>query len=45
MHVYLTLVRRDLGAYFLSMTGYINISAVTFLLGLSFVVLMVKLQQ
>lgn len=45
MHVYLTLVRRDLGAYFLSMTGYIIISAVAFLLGLSFVVLMVKLQQ
>jgi ABC-2 type transport system permease protein len=45
MHVYLTLTRRELGAYFLSMTGYVIIAAVTFLLGLSFVVLMVKLQQ
>src|SRR5579872_211931 len=45
MQAYLTLTRRELGSYFLSMTGYIIISAVAFLLGLSFVVLMVKLQQ
>jgi ABC-2 type transport system permease protein len=45
MQPYLTLTRRELGAYFLSMTGYIIIAAVTFLLGLSFVVLLVKLQQ
>lgn len=45
MRAYLTLTRRELGAYFLSMTGYIIIAAVAFLLGLSFVVLMVKLQQ
>jgi ABC-2 type transport system permease protein len=45
MQEYLTLTRRELGAYFLSMTGYIIIAAVTFLLGLSFVVLLLKLQQ
>jgi ABC-2 type transport system permease protein len=45
MQPYLTLTRRELGAYFLSMTGYIIIAAVTFLLGLSFVVLLVKLQE
>jgi ABC-2 type transport system permease protein len=45
MQPYLTLTRRELGAYFLSLTGYIIIAAVTFLLGLSFVVLLVKLQQ
>ena len=45
MQAYWTLTRRELGAYFLSMTGYIIIAAVTFLLGLSFVVLLVKLQQ
>jgi ABC-2 type transport system permease protein len=45
MQPYLTLARRELGAYFLSMTGYIIIATVTFLLGLSFVVLLVKLQQ
>jgi|SRR6516164_2204593 ABC-2 type transport system permease protein len=45
MQAYCTLVRRELGAYFLSMTGYIIIAAVTFLLGMSFVVLLMKLQQ
>jgi ABC-2 type transport system permease protein len=45
MQQYLTLTRRELGAYFLSMSGYIIIATITFLLGLSFVVLMVKLQQ
>ena len=45
MQPYLTLTRRELGAYFLSLTGYVIIAAVTFLLGLSFVVLLVKLQQ
>lgn len=45
MRPYLTLTRRDLGAYFVSMSGYIIIAAVSFLLGLSFVVLLVKLQQ
>src|SRR5215831_16534131 len=45
MQQYLTLTWRDLGAYFLSMTGYVIIATVTFLLGLSFVVLLVKLEQ
>lgn len=45
MQPYLTLTRRELGAYFLSMSGYIIIAAISFLLGLSFVVLLVKLQQ
>jgi ABC-2 type transport system permease protein len=37
MRAYLTLVRRDLSAYFLSLTGYVVIAAVMFLLGLGFV--------
>jgi ABC-2 type transport system permease protein len=45
MQPYFTLTRRELGAYFLSMTGYIIIAAIAFLLGSSFVVLLVKLQQ
>jgi len=45
MQPYFTLVRREMGAYFLSMTGYIIVATVTFLLGLSFVVLLMKLQQ
>ncbi|HWH71920.1 MAG TPA: ABC transporter permease subunit, partial [Candidatus Sulfotelmatobacter sp.] len=45
MQAYLTLTRRELGGYFLSMTGYIIIAASMFLMGFSFVVLMVKLQQ
>lgn len=45
MRPYLTLMRRELGAYFISLTGYIIIAAVTFLLGLSFVVLLIKLEQ
>lgn len=45
MRPFYTLMRRELGAYFISLTGYIIIAAVTFLLGLSFVVLLVKLEQ
>jgi ABC-2 type transport system permease protein len=45
MRPFYTLMRRELGAYFMSLTGYIIIAAVTFLLGLSFVVLLVKLEQ
>jgi len=45
MQAYWTLTRRELGAYFLSLTGYIIIAAATFLLGFSFVVLLTKLQQ
>ncbi|MBI4663492.1 MAG: ABC transporter permease [Verrucomicrobia bacterium] len=43
MQVYLTLVRRELGGYFASLTGYILIAAVLLLLGLSFVDMLVKL--
>jgi ABC-2 type transport system permease protein len=45
MGSYLTLTRRELAGYFLSLTGYVIISAMAFLLGLSFVVLLVRLQQ
>ncbi len=40
---YCTLTRRELGSYFLSITGYIILAAATFVLGWSFVVLMEKL--
>ncbi len=40
MRPYLTLVRRELGSYFVSLTGYLIIAAVQFLLGLSFVILL-----
>ncbi len=45
MRAYWTLVSRELGGYFLSMTGYVIVSAVTFLIGFSFVVLLVNLQH
>jgi ABC-2 type transport system permease protein len=44
MQAYLTLTRRELGAYFLSFTGYVILAAAMFLMGFSFVVLVVKLQ-
>lgn len=40
-----TLARRELGAYLLSLTGYIIISAALFLMGFSFVVLLRNLQH
>ena len=43
MQSYLTLTRRDLAGYFLSLSGYVIIAATTFLVGLSFVVLLTKL--
>ena len=43
MRVFWTLTRRELAAYFLSLTGYIIIAAATFLASLGFVVLMVNL--
>lgn len=43
MHTFLTLARRELASYFLSVTGYVVIAAATFLVGLSFVVLLDKL--
>jgi len=45
MQSFLTLTRRELSAYFLSLSGYVIISAALFLLGFSFVVLLVNLQQ
>lgn len=45
MSAYLTLTRRELGAYFISMTGYVIIAAAVFLTGLSFTVLVTKLQD
>lgn len=44
MGAYWTLTRRELGAYFLSLTGYVIIAAAVFLMGLSFVALLEKLQ-
>jgi ABC-2 type transport system permease protein len=45
MQAYWTLTRRELAAYFLSLTGYLIISAAVFLMGFSFIVMIVKLQQ
>ncbi len=43
MQSFLILTRRDLAGYFLSLSGYIIIAATTFLVGLSFVVLLTNL--
>jgi ABC-2 type transport system permease protein len=43
MPVFFTLLRRELGAIFLSLTGYVIIASVTLLNSLSFVVLMTNL--
>jgi ABC-2 type transport system permease protein len=43
MGIFLTLLRRELGAIFLSLTGYVIIASVTLLNSLSFVVLMTNL--
>jgi ABC-2 type transport system permease protein len=43
MRIFLTLTRRELGAFFVSVTGYVIIAAVTLLIGWSFVVLMTNL--
>jgi ABC-2 type transport system permease protein len=43
MNIFLTLTRRELAAFFCSITGYVITAAVTFLIGLSFVVLMTNL--
>jgi len=45
MQAYWTLTRRELAGYFLSLTGYIILAAVMFLLGLSFVYLLDSLRQ
>jgi ABC-2 type transport system permease protein len=44
MGAYWTLTRRELGAFFLSATGYVIIAAAVFMMGLSFVDLLEKLQ-
>jgi ABC-2 type transport system permease protein len=44
MRAYLTLTRRELAGYLLSITGYVIIAAAVFLMGLSFVVILIKLQ-
>jgi ABC-2 type transport system permease protein len=43
MRIFLTLLRRELGSIFLSITGYVIIASVTLLNSLSFVVLMTNL--
>ena len=45
MRAYWTLTRRELSSFFLSMGGYIIIAAALFLMGFSFVVILVKLQK
>jgi ABC-2 type transport system permease protein len=45
MQRFLTLFRRELASYFLSIIGYVIMAAVMFLTGYSFVVMLVKLQQ
>src|SRR5215469_11019706 len=40
MGAFLTLLRRDLAGFFLSLTGYVIIAAVTLITGLNFAVLM-----
>jgi ABC-2 type transport system permease protein len=40
MRVFLTLLRRDLAGFFLSLTGYVIIAAVTLITGLNFAILM-----
>ena len=44
MQVYLTLTRRELGSFFLSWIGYVVIAVAVFLMGVSFVTLLDKLQ-
>lgn len=45
MQAYVTLVRRELASYFMSLTGYIIMAAVMFLTGATFVVLLRNLQR
>jgi ABC-2 type transport system permease protein len=45
MQAYWTLVRRELAGFFLSLGGYIIIAAALFLMGYSFVVILVMLQK
>ena len=45
MQAFCTLTRRELGVYFLSLSGYLILAAAMFLMGFSFVVMLVKLQH
>ena len=45
MRAYLTLVRRELGTFFVSMTGYAIIASVLLLLGFSFTDMLAKLND
>src|SRR5258707_251797 len=45
MSAFLTLTRRELAGFFVSLTGYIIIAAAVFLMGLSFVVMLNELQS
>lgn len=44
MRAYCVLLRRELGAYFVSLTGYVVIAAAAFLMGLSFVDLVIAVR-
>ena len=43
MRIFFALTRRELAAFFVSITGYVIIAAAAFLIGLSFVVLVTNL--
>lgn len=45
MRVLLTLMRREMASYFMSLSGYVIIAAATFLNGFGFVLLLMQLQQ
>lgn len=45
MRTWWTLTRRELAGYFLSLTGYVIIAAAVFMMGCSFVVLLMNLQK
>jgi ABC-2 type transport system permease protein len=44
MQAYLTLTRRELAAFFVSLSGYVTIAAMVFLMGQSFVTMLVQLE-
>jgi ABC-2 type transport system permease protein len=45
MQVFLTLTRREVGAFLVSLTGYVVIAAAVFQMGLSYVILLTQLQS
>jgi ABC-2 type transport system permease protein len=45
MHAFWTLTRRELSGFFLSLAGYVIISAAVFLIGFSFLIMMANLRQ